>query len=152
MDHDGVGQKLAGCGMEPPEGPEELGPSVKDTGKGRIQSKGVQDIFKEVVQAVLIFGEEKWLINPRIGRSLGRVRHRVSRQIIGRKQERQVGGSLEYLTLETSMQEAGFKDMGGGYVLKRHNMAAQYIVTWKILDLCKETVRIPVKWVAKRWR
>ena len=48
------------------------------------------------------------------------------------------------------MEEAGFEDMGE-YVLKRHNMSAQYIVTRPIMDLCKETVRMPGVWVAKRW-
>ena len=37
------------------------------------------------------------------------------------------------------------------YVLKRHNMVAQYIATQTILDLCKEMIKILGTWVAKSW-
>ena len=38
------------------------------------------------------------------------------------------------------MEEAGFEEMGS-YVLKRHNMVAQYIVMRTIMDLRKKTVQ-----------
>ena len=34
--------------------------------------------FKAVVQAVMIFGDETWLVTPRIVRALGGFRHRVA--------------------------------------------------------------------------
>ena len=40
--------------------------------------------FKAVVQEVLIFGSETCIMNPRMGRGPGGVKHRVSRQITGR--------------------------------------------------------------------
>ena len=46
------------------------------------------------------------------------------------------------------MEEAGFEDMEA-YVPKRHNMVAQYIAAWTIMELCKETVRRPGSWVAR---
>ena len=106
--------------------------------------------FKAVVQAVLLFGSETWVMTPCMGRTLGGVQHRVARRITGRQPKRQVGGSWEYPPLEAAMQEAGFEEMGE-YVLKRQNTVAQYIVTRPILDLCEETVRMPGTWVAKRW-
>ena len=48
------------------------------------------------------------------------------------------------------MQEAEFEDMEE-YVLKRQNTVAQYIAMRPFLDLCKETVQMPGKWVAKMW-
>ena len=48
------------------------------------------------------------------------------------------------------MQEAGFEEMEE-YVLRRHNMVTQYIVTRPIMDLCNEIVRMTGTWVAKRW-
>ena len=39
--------------------------------------------FKAVVQAVLIFGAETWVMTPHMGRSLGGFQHRVARLITG---------------------------------------------------------------------
>ena len=36
-----------------------------------------------VVQAVLVFGSETWVLTPRMGQSLGSFQHRVARQITG---------------------------------------------------------------------
>ena len=44
------------------------------------------------------------------------------------------------------MEEEGF-DYTGAYFLKSHITVAQYIVTWTILDLCKETMRRSRTWV-----
>ena len=44
--------------------------------------------FKAVVQAVLIFGAETWVLTPRAERSLGSFQHRVERQLTGRQQSR----------------------------------------------------------------
>ena len=40
--------------------------------------------FKAVVYAVLLFGLEIWVINPRMGRALGGFQHRVAQWITGR--------------------------------------------------------------------
>ena len=42
-------------------------------------------LFKVVVQTVLIFRLETWVLTPRIGQALGRSQHRVTRWIIGRQ-------------------------------------------------------------------
>ena len=47
------------------------------------------------------------------------------------------------------MYEVGFEEMVA-YFLKRQNTFAQYILTRKILDLCKETVQRPGVWVNMR--
>ena len=41
--------------------------------------------FKAVVQEVLLFGSETWVMTPDMGRALGSFQHRVSRQITGRQ-------------------------------------------------------------------
>ena len=42
-------------------------------------------LFKEVVQAVIIFGAEAWVMTPHIGRYLGGLQHRVAQRITGRQ-------------------------------------------------------------------
>ena len=40
--------------------------------------------FKAVVQAVLLFGSDMWVMNPHMGRDLGSFHQRVARLITGR--------------------------------------------------------------------
>ena len=41
-------------------------------------------LFKSVVQEVLLFELETWLMTPCMGRALGSFKHRVTRRITGR--------------------------------------------------------------------
>ena len=41
-------------------------------------------LFKAVVQTVMLFGAETWVMTPHIGRALEGFQHRVTRQITGR--------------------------------------------------------------------
>ena len=90
--------------------------------------------FKAVVQAVILFGSEMWVMNPCMGRALGSFQHRVARRIMGRHPKIREDGGWKYPPLETEMGEAGFEDMGA-YVLKRQNAFAQCIMTRMIMDL-----------------
>ena len=40
-------------------------------------------IYLEVVQSVMIYGSETWVMNPRIGRVLRGFDHRVDRRLMG---------------------------------------------------------------------
>ena len=92
--------------------------------------------FKSVVQAVLLFGSETWVMTPRMGRTLGGFQHRVDRQISGRQPQLLQDGSWEYPPLEEAMWEAGLQEVES-YVLRRQNTVAQYIATRPILGLCE---------------
>ena len=48
--------------------------------------------FKAVVQALLLLGEEVWVMNPHMGRALGGFQHRVARRITERQPQRLVDG------------------------------------------------------------
>ena len=43
------------------------------------------NVFKAVVQQVLLFGEETWVLTPRIERSLNSFMHGAARRITGRQ-------------------------------------------------------------------
>ena len=89
--------------------------------------------FKVLVEAVLLFGAETWVLTPRMDRYLSSFQHRVVRRIIGRQPRRRGGGILDYTPLVAAMAEAGFEDIRA-YV--RKNAFAQYIATRPIMDLC----------------
>ena len=72
---------------------EDLGTSGEDYGLGGCQLKGLGVFFKALVQAVLIFGLERWAMTLRMGRSLGSFQHGVARMITERQLKiREEGG------------------------------------------------------------
>ena len=105
---------------------------------------------KAVVQAVLLFELETWVLTPCTVRALGSFQHGVARRIMGRELKRREEEGCEYPPMVAAMEEAGFENIGE-YILKSHNMVAQYISTWPIFDLCEETMRGPGGWVAWGW-
>ena len=66
------------------------------------------NLFKAVVQAVLLFGAETWVLTPRIERVLESFMHRVARRITGNQQRRGGDGKWIYNPLKEAMREAGF--------------------------------------------
>ena len=48
------------------------------------------------------------------------------------------------------MQEVVFEEVEA-CVIRRQNMAAQYIAMCPIMSLCEETAQITEIWVVKRW-
>ena len=56
---------------------------------------GIGVFFKAVVQAVLLFVSETWVMTPRIGRALGSFQHRVARQIAGSQSKQLEDGRLD---------------------------------------------------------
>ena len=69
------------------------------------------NFFKAVVQQVLLFGAETWVVTPRMERALNYFMHGSARRITGRQPRRGWNGKWFYPSLEGAMKEAGFKDV-----------------------------------------
>ena len=67
--------------------------------------------FKAVVQLVLLFGLETWLVTPCMGRVLGWFRNQVVWRLTGRLPRGETGGKWEYTSVATAREEAGFQTM-----------------------------------------
>ena len=65
------------------------------------------NFFKAVVQAVLLFGAETWVLNPKIERALERFMHGAARRITGKQQRRGGDGQWTYPPLKEAMREEG---------------------------------------------
>ena len=115
---------------------EELGSVDEDLGKAGENPRVSGMLFKAVMQAVLIFVSETWVINPCMVWSLKGFKHRVDIQITRSQPRRLLYVSWGYPPLETVMQEVGFEEVEE-YVLSRHNTIAQYIATLPIMELYK---------------
>ena len=49
--------------------------------------------FKAIVQAVLLFGSETWVVTPRMGRVLGGFQDQVAQRLTGRLAQQKLKGS-----------------------------------------------------------
>ena len=75
---------------------------------------------------------------------------RVARRLTGRKPRRGRDGKWRYLPLAGATKEAGIVRARTS-VLRRQNTVAQFVATWPILVLCKETERRGGTRVPQRW-
>ena len=67
--------------------------------------------FKAVVQQVLLFGAETWVVSPRMERALSAFIHGAARRLTGRQPRRGWDGKWFYPSLEGAMKEAGLTDV-----------------------------------------
>ena len=108
------------------------------------------NLFKAVVQQVLLFGAETWVVSPRMERALNAFIHGAARRITGRQPRRGWDGKWFYPSLEGAMKEAGFTDVRTS-INRRQNTVAQYIATRPLLELCKGTTHQDGARVTMRW-
>ena len=78
----------------------------------RVLSREVADaqklgqIYLAVVQSILLYGSETWVLTPLMQRVLGRFHHRVSRRLTERQPRKGQDGGWVYPLLEDAMVEA----------------------------------------------
>ena len=82
------------------------------------------NFFKAVVQAVLPFWADTWVLTPRIERALDSFVHGAARRITGKQPRRGGGEQCTYLPLKESMREAGCEGIQKAITM-RHNTVAQ---------------------------
>ena len=106
--------------------------------------------FKALIQAVLLFGAETWVVTPRMGMALGGFHTQLARWLTGQLPQRKLDGTWKYTLAAMERETAGFLTMKE-YVRWCQNTAAQYIATQSLLDLCEVSVRAPGEQVGMRW-
>ena len=90
--------------------------------------------FKAIVQSVLLFDAETWVVNSCIVRVLGGFQYQVARRLTGRLPRRRLDVRWEYTLVEVAREEAFFGPMET-YIRQRNHTFAQYIATRLILYL-----------------
>ena len=84
--------------------------------------------FKAVVQEVLLFGEETWVLTYIMERALNIFQKRVTQRLTGRQSRRRGDRIWDHPPLTAAMAEAGFEEIRT-YVTRRQKMVAQYNAT-----------------------
>ena len=108
------------------------------------------NFFKAVVQQVLLFGAETWVVSPIMERALSAFIHGAARRLAGRQPRRGSDGKWFYPSLEGGMKEVGLTDLRT-YINRRQNTVAQYIATRPFLDLCEGATQREGSRVTLRW-
>ena len=65
--------------------------------------------FKYVIQSVLLFGTETWVVTPRMGQFLGGFQDQVARRFTGWIPWRRADGRWKYTSAEAERVEVGFE-------------------------------------------
>ena len=107
-------------------------------------------IFKAVVQEVLLFRAETWVLTPRMERALESFQNGTARQITGRQPWRRGDGRWTYPPLKEDMREAGFEEIWKA-ITRRQNTVEQNIVTRPILDLREQDTQSLGARVSQQW-
>ena len=70
-----------------------------------------EHIYLLLVQSVLLYGSEKWVMTPHMQRVLGVFHHRVARRLTGKQPRKGREGGWVYPLLEYAMAEAGLQEV-----------------------------------------
>ena len=88
--------------------------------------------FKSVIQQILLFGAETWVVTPRMEKALSGFIYRSARRLTGRQGRIGINGKWYYPSLASAMKEVGLTEVGKS-ILNRQNTVAQYIATRPLL-------------------
>ena len=69
-------------------------------------------IYLAVIQSVLVYESEKWVLTMRMQRLLGIFRHRVVRRLTGRQPRKGWDRGWVYTPLHDAMVESGLQEVG----------------------------------------
>ena len=93
-----------------------------------------REFYTAVTQAVLLFGEEMWVLTPWMKKALDSFQSRVARKIMVRQPRQRKDGIWIYPPLAGIMKEAVMVGIRAS-ILQGQNTVAQFIATRLILGL-----------------
>ena len=126
------------------------GQLAKILGREGADKRTAEIFYMEVVQAVLLFGYNRWVLNPRLKKSLKGFNHRSDRRMTGIGTKRQRYGTWVYPPIEAALPMVGLEDIGV-YIALLHNTVTQYITNRPIMDLCLAAERKPGMCLSRQW-
>ena len=103
-----------------------------------------------VVQAVLLFGSETWVLIPWLEKALAGFHHWESQWMTVMGPKRQPDGMWVYPPIGAALEMVVPEEIGV-YIARRQNTAAQYIATHPIMDLCLVAYWNPLMCLSRRW-
>ena len=103
-----------------------------------------------VMQAVLLFGSETWVLNPRMEKFLEGFHYREARWMSGMGPKPQLDGTWAYPPIGAVLEMVGMEEIRV-YIARHQNTVAQYIDTLTIMKLCLEAESKPGIRLSRKW-
>ena len=113
-------------------------------------ARNLGNIYVAVVQAVMLYGSDTWVMTLRVGWVLCVFHHRVACRLTGRQPRIGQDGGWMYTSLKDMMVESVLLEVET-YVSCHQNSVAQFIKTRTIMHLRLAPERRPGLRVANRW-
>ena len=119
-------------------------------GREGADPKVSRSFYTAVIQQVLLFGAELWVLTKKMESALDAFQGRVARRLKGRQPCWGRDGKWFYPSLTGALKEAGVVRARTS-VLRRQNTVAQFIATRPILGFCdvaerRRGTRVPQRW------
>jgi hypothetical protein len=107
--------------------------------------------YKAVVQLVMLFGPESWVLLQPMLKALEGFHWRVARRLAGKQPYLDLWtGEWVYPPIDKVLEEVGMYSIDH-YVKKRQNAVADYVATRPIFDLCQESEWSTGSNSSRRW-
>jgi hypothetical protein len=107
--------------------------------------------YKAVVQSILLFGSETWVVTKPILQALEGFHKRVARRLSGKTPYLcQTTGEWIYPPIDKALEEVGLWPIEK-YIEKRQNTVADYVATRPIFELCTEAAWQSGSATSRRW-
>ena len=97
--------------------------------------------YKAIVQSVLLYGVETWVISSPMLQALRGFHHRIARCLTGRQGWRLPNGTWDYPPVEEALEAAGLQPIEV-YIDRRRRYLVRFMKRHPILELCKESSRL----------
>ena len=110
--------------------------------KTGVKPRVVGMFYKAIVQSVLLFGSETWVVTPQMLQALSAFHNRVARRIANKLPQRQRDGSWTYPPLSEALKDAGLYSLQT-YISRRQNTIAEWVATRPIYQLCHQALPVP---------
>ena len=126
------------------------GRTTKILGREGEDNRTTGRFYVAVVQAVLLFWSEIWVLSLLLEKSVVGFYHRVAWRMAGMGPKCHRYRTWVYPSIGAELVMVVL-DYIGVYIARRQNMVAQYIATHTIMDSCLAAERKPVMRLSRRW-
>ena len=94
-------------------------------------------MYKAVVQSLLMYGRESWVVTGDMLKVLTAFHHRAARRNLGMTAEHGAGREWEYPAVEEAMESVGLHTIGV-YMKRRQKTIAERVACRPVYELCTE--------------
>ena len=114
---------------------EKWGRMEKILGRWGADKRILGRLYTALVQVVILFGSETWVLTSRLEKSLKGFHHREARRMAGVGPNSQWDGTWVYPPIGAELEMVGLEEIGV-YISRHQKTVAEYIATHTIMELC----------------